>query len=87
MNTKYTIVIAIVAIAIIIGSVAAYVYLSQPSASPASITLQGAGATFPYPFLNATITKYTTNVKPNVQINYQRIGSGAGITAYNNKNR
>ena len=33
MNTKYTIIIAIVAIAIIIGSVAAYVYLSQPTAS------------------------------------------------------
>jgi phosphate transport system substrate-binding protein len=81
MNSKYTIIIAIVTIAIIIGSVAAYVYLSQPSTSSASISLQGAGATFPYPFLNAIITKYSTDVKPNVLVNYQSIGSGGGIAA------
>jgi phosphate transport system substrate-binding protein len=81
MNTKYVMVIAIVAIAIIIGSVAAYVYLSQPQAPAATITLQGAGATFPYPLLNAIITKYSTDVKPNVLVNYQSIGSGGGIAA------
>jgi phosphate transport system substrate-binding protein len=81
MNSKYTIIIAIVAIAIIIGSVAAYVFLSQPSTSSASISLQGAGATFPYPFLNAIITKYSTDLKPNVLVNYQSIGSGGGIAA------
>jgi phosphate transport system substrate-binding protein len=81
MNSKYTIIIAIVVIAIIIGSVAAYAYLSQPPTSSASITLQGAGATFPYPFLNAIITKYSTDVKPNVLVNYQSIGSGGGIAA------
>lgn len=81
MNTKYTIIIAIVAIAIILGSVAAYVYLSQPSnPSAPSITLQGAGATFPYPLLNAIITKYSTDIKPNVLVNYQSIGSGGGIS-------
>lgn len=44
MNGKYTIVMAIVAIAIIIGSVVAYVYFAQPSTSNpnASITLNGA---------------------------------------------
>jgi len=82
MNTKYAIVVAIVAIAIILGSVVAYIYLSGPSASTPSITLQGAGATFPYPLLNSMVTNYTTNVKPNVQINYQPIGSGGGISAY-----
>ena len=81
MNTKFTIVVAIVAIAIILGSVVAYVYLSQPAASP-TITLQGAGATFPYPLLNSIISNYSTNVKPNVQVNYQPIGSGGGISAY-----
>jgi phosphate ABC transporter phosphate-binding protein len=80
MNTKYAIVIAIAAIAIIIGSVAAYVYLSQPSTTAQSITLNGAGATFPYPLLNSIITKYSTNVKPNAKINYQPIGSGGGIS-------
>jgi phosphate transport system substrate-binding protein len=82
MNSKYTIIIAIVAIAIIISSVAAYVFLSKPpTTSSASINLQGAGATFPYPFLNAIITKYSTDVKPNVLVNYQSIGSGGGIAA------
>jgi phosphate ABC transporter phosphate-binding protein len=82
MNTKYAIVIAIVAIAIILGSVVAYIYLSGPSASAPSITLQGAGATFPYPLLNSMITNFTANVKPNIQVNYQPIGSGGGISAY-----
>ncbi len=59
MNTKYAIVVAIVAIAIILGSVVAYISLSGPSASSPSITLQGAGATFPYPLLNSMITNYT----------------------------
>jgi phosphate transport system substrate-binding protein len=85
MRTKYTIIIAIVAIAIIIGSVAAYVYLSQSQAPVASVTLNGAGATFPYPLLNSIITKYSTDVKPNVQVNYQSIGSGGGISNLKSK--
>ncbi len=80
MNTKYSIIIAVIAIAIILGSIAAYIYLSQPTT--AKITLTGAGATFPYPILNSMINNYTANVKPNVQINYQSIGSGGGISAY-----
>jgi phosphate ABC transporter phosphate-binding protein len=79
MNTKYAMAIAIVTILIIIGAVAAYVYLSQPSTTTSSVTLNGAGATFPYPLLNNIITKYTTDVKPNYKINYQPIGSGGGI--------
>ena len=42
------------------------------------ITLNGAGATFPYPFLSAVSVNYTRN-NPNVQINYQSIGSGGGV--------
>lgn len=74
MNTKYL--IAIVAIVIILGSVAAYVFLSQP----AVVYLNGAGATFPQPFISATITAYAS-IKPNVQINYQGVGSGSGINS------
>ncbi|MGE5532875.1 MAG: phosphate ABC transporter substrate-binding protein PstS [Bacillota bacterium] len=86
MNTKYTLIIAIVAIVIIIGSIAAYIYFAQPSTSPTSkINLQGAGATFPYPLLDAIITKYSTDVKPNVLVNYQSIGSGGGISAMHDK--
>ena len=87
MKTKYTITIAIVAIAIIVGGAIAYMFLSQPNSpnSQTTVTLNGAGATFPYPLLNAMITKYTTQVKTNVQINYQSIGSGGGISALKSK--
>ncbi len=59
---------------------------SSPTVPPsASIILNGAGATFPYPLLNAMITQYKNNVKPNAQINYQSIGSGGGISALQQK--
>jgi phosphate transport system substrate-binding protein len=80
MNNKYVAVTAIVAIIIIVGSIAAYTYLSTPSTP--TITLNGAGATFPYPLLDAMIIKYQTDVKPSLQVNYQPIGSGGGISAY-----
>ena len=87
MKTIYTITIAIVAIAIIVGGAIAYMFLSQSNSpnSQATVKLNGAGATFPYPLLNAMITKYTTQVKTNVQINYQSIGSGGGISALKSK--
>jgi phosphate transport system substrate-binding protein len=138
LNAKYTILIAIVAIAIIIGSVAAYTYVgansvqpsptptptvspttsptavptasptasptarptAKPTANPTSTfsptplpsttpvpvptSLTGAGATFPYPLLNAMITDYTA-AKPYIQVNYQSIGSGGGISAMQQK--
>ena len=41
-------------------------------------TLNGAGATFPYPMYSKWFSEYQ-KVKPDVQINYQSIGSGGGI--------
>src|ERR1700759_4897327 len=43
-----------------------------------SITLNGAGATFPYPLYSKWIAEYN-KINPNVKINYQSIGSGGGI--------
>ncbi len=83
MNTKYTIIIAIIAIAIIAGSVIAYTALSNPATE--QIILNGSGATFPYPLLNSIITKYDSDIKPNVMVNYQAIGSGGGIQAMADK--
>jgi phosphate ABC transporter phosphate-binding protein len=137
MKATYSIAIAIVVIAIIIGSVAAYNHSgsnigvqptptpiptasptagpsASPSASPTSrpstsptthptpssiptttptaspspsptpipvpASLTGAGATFPYPLINAMIINYTAT-KPYIQVNYQPIGSGGGINA------
>ncbi len=45
-----------------------------------SITLNGAGATFPYPLLSSISVEYT-RVSPFIHVNYQSIGSGGGIKA------
>jgi phosphate ABC transporter phosphate-binding protein len=80
---RYRIIIAIVAIVIIVAGIASYLYLSQGGLGPA--TLNAAGATFPQPFLNATITKYTRDIRTNLQINYQGVGSGQGISSLTTK--
>jgi phosphate transport system substrate-binding protein len=54
--------------------------LSSWSASAAT-QLQGAGATFPAPLYQRWIAEYT-KTNPDVQINYQGIGSGAGIKQF-----
>jgi phosphate transport system substrate-binding protein len=51
------------------------------SSSFAAIQLQGAGATFPAPIYQRWIAEYT-KIHPGVQINYQGIGSGAGIKQF-----
>jgi phosphate transport system substrate-binding protein len=49
-----------------------------PEKSAATIQLQGAGATFPYPLYSKWVADYQA-VDPRVRINYQSIGSGGGI--------
>ncbi len=44
----------------------------------AQTTLNGAGATFPYPMYSKWFSDYH-NLHPDIQINYQSIGSGGGI--------
>ena len=47
-------------------------------ASPSGITsINGAGATFPNPIYSKWFSEYN-KLHPNVQINYQSIGSGGG---------
>src|SRR5271165_4807626 len=48
------------------------------SAKPAVVLLNAAGATFPYPIYSKWFDVYHQK-DPNVQINYQSIGSGGGI--------
>jgi phosphate transport system substrate-binding protein len=43
-----------------------------------TVQLNGAGATFPYPIYSKWFSDYN-KLHPNVQINYQSIGSGGGI--------
>ncbi len=54
--------------------------MTAPEPGSGSITLEGAGATFPAPLYQVWFEKYT-GLYPNVQFNYQAIGSGGGITA------
>ena len=53
---------------------------AAPIPPTASVTLQGAGATFPAPLYQAWFQTYNETYK-NIQIDYQANGSGAGITA------
>lgn len=85
MKTKYVIIGAVVLAAIIIASIGSYTLLSSPSGAGGTVQLNGSGASFPYPLLDAIITQYTTNIKTNIQVNYQSVGSGAGVTAVKQK--
>jgi phosphate transport system substrate-binding protein len=52
--------------------------------APAPITINGAGATFPYPLYSKWFAEYQ-KVNPEVRINYQSIGSGGGIKQFLDK--
>ena len=49
----------------------------QPATSASRISINGAGATFPYPIYSKWFDAYT-KVDPSVRFNYQSIGSGGG---------
>ena len=49
-----------------------------------AIRINGAGATFPYPIYSKWFTEYN-RLHPDVQINYQSIGSGGGIRQLTNR--
>lgn len=51
---------------------------AKADAAPKNISIQGAGATFPYPLYSKWMAEYN-KLNPHVRINYQSIGSGGGI--------
>ena len=63
-----------------LGALASATQILSWSASAAT-QLQGAGATFPAPIYQRWIAEYT-KANPDVQINYQGVGSGAGIKQF-----
>ena len=77
--SRIILVISIV-VAAVLGGVTGYLTYGYINPNPASQTLTGAGATFPYPFLSAVSSNYT-RTHCNIAINYQAIGSGGGIKA------
>jgi phosphate transport system substrate-binding protein len=58
--------------------VLAALVLLATAASAQTVKITGAGATFPYPIYSKWFDEYH-KVHPNVEINYQSIGSGGGI--------
>jgi phosphate transport system substrate-binding protein len=54
---------------------------SQKSYSQKQLTINGAGATFPFPVIDTWRVAYQ-KVHPNVNINYQSIGSGEGLRQF-----
>lgn len=64
---------------LLLGSAATL--LAAGTVFAAGTQLQGAGATFPAPMYQRWIAEYTKS-NPNVQINYQAVGSGAGIKQF-----
>jgi len=49
-----------------------------------TVQINGAGATFPYPIYSKWFAEYN-KLHPNIQINYQSIGSGGGIRQITNQ--
>ena len=52
--------------------------------SAQTVKITGAGATFPYPIYSKWFSEYN-KLHPNVEINYQSIGSGGGIRQVTNR--
>src|ERR1039457_3804149 len=63
-------VLSIAAVLLVVGTIAV--------AQSGQVLLNAAGATFPYPIYSKWFDVYH-QAHPNVQINYQSIGSGGGI--------
>ncbi len=57
---------------------------SRPATSAQTIQITGAGATFPYPLYSKWFSEYN-KLHPNVELNYQSIGSGGGIRQVTNQ--
>jgi len=57
---------------------------SLPAMAQTSISLNAAGATFPFPLIDKWRVEYS-KLHPEIALNYQSIGSGAGIKLYTQK--
>jgi phosphate transport system substrate-binding protein len=60
------------------------IIVSAALLSAQTVQINGAGATFPYPIYSKWFAEYN-KLHPNVQINYQSIGSGGGIRQVTNQ--
>jgi phosphate transport system substrate-binding protein len=66
------------------GLAAALLALAVAPAKAQKTQINGAGATFPYPIYSKWFSEYN-KLHPDIQINYQSIGSGGGIRQLTNQ--
>ena len=66
------------------AAAAAVATLVAGVAAQQKVQINGAGATFPYPIYSKWFSEYN-KVHPNIEINYQSIGSGGGIRQLTNQ--
>jgi phosphate transport system permease protein/phosphate transport system substrate-binding protein len=78
----YTAVI-LAAILVVPHGITAYAQVLPPSQLQGQ-TINGAGATFPFPLIDTWRVEYQ-QVNPSVSINYQSIGSGGGVKQFTEK--
>ncbi len=72
-------ILAVLSLAIVVAAIAAGC-TDGPASDAPEVTLDGAGATFPAPLYDLWQGTYTVEIEPNTHINYNALGSGAGIT-------
>jgi len=73
--------IVLINVALVLTSLVAFRFLplsAAPIPAPDAVMLNGAGASFPYPIYAKWFSDYN-KLHPDIQINYQSIGSGGGI--------
>ncbi|HEX7419488.1 MAG TPA: phosphate ABC transporter substrate-binding protein PstS [Thermoanaerobaculia bacterium] len=75
---KRTIIAAVAALLVACGGSETTSTTTTRAASARQRIINGAGATFPYPIYSKWFSEYS-KLHPEVQINYQSIGSGGGI--------
>ncbi|MGO9264267.1 MAG: phosphate ABC transporter substrate-binding protein PstS [Candidatus Binataceae bacterium] len=71
----------IAAFALALAGLVSFTSSLNAADSGESVTLQGTGATFPAPLYERWFAEFN-KLHPNVQINYQALGSGAGIKQF-----
>src|SRR2546426_3712401 len=68
----------------VLVSLAGIVLVICGAAAQQKIQINGAGATFPFPIYSKWFSEYN-KLHPTVEINYQSVGSGAGIRQLTNQ--
>src|SRR6476619_4939751 len=68
----------------LLAVVAGVAALATGVAAQQKVQINGAGATFPYPIYSKWFAEYN-KMHPEVEINYQSIGSGGGIRQLSNQ--